>query len=603
MRHVTLCTTAILAVTTSALAGGASSEDFESYSIGPIAPQSADWDSWDGDPGAAGAAVSTAQANSGTKSLAVQNADDATRVFANITSGVWEVKVMTYVPTAMGGSSFFILLNTYISGDPNKNWSTQVALNNAGGTVEDFDASGSGPHELPLVNNQWVQLRAVINLDTDQQDVYYGGNLLFSDTWTGHASGGGALQMQCIDLWGNLSTGPMFYDDLMIGEVDPIGACCFTDGSCTDGLMQAECDTAGGDYSGIGSTCAAADCPTLGPDGWLRDAPFSWFDDSCDEANDCSVGSGGDIQFVVSVPWQANWKLTLCDSSGNWDSVLAVGTSPCASDKALNDDKCGLLSEITSTNLTPGDWYVTVDGVGSSDCGNVILNMTSGPCAVTPPAGFTNEPETCGTDANGGCNSTPTPLFTALACGQTYYGTAWTNPEAPAGTPARDTDWYEIVLTEETEVTWGGESELNGFVYGLVNTGGSGNCADATALTPVGIVGDPACADASASFTTTLAPGTWWFFAAGPAGGGETVVPCTGVPNGRRYYATLTCTPVKSEPCPWDIDGNGDVGFTDLTAVLANWGPCPGCPADIDGNDDVGFTDLTAILANWGPCP
>ncbi len=29
------------------------------------------------------------------------------------------------------------------------------------------------------------------------------------------------------------------------------------------------------------------------------------------------------------------------------------------------------------------------------------------------------------------------------------------------------------------------------------------------------------------------------------------------------------------DTCPWDIDGSGDVGITDLLALLANWGPCP----------------------------
>lgn len=57
-------------------------------------------------------------------------------------------------------------------------------------------------------------------------------------------------------------------------------------------------------------------------------------------------------------------------------------------------------------------------------------------------------------------------------------------------------------------------------------------------------------------------------------------------------------------PCPEDLDGNGDVGFSDLLLVLKNWGPCEGeCPQDIDGNGDVGFSDVVAVLAAWGGCP
>ncbi len=56
-------------------------------------------------------------------------------------------------------------------------------------------------------------------------------------------------------------------------------------------------------------------------------------------------------------------------------------------------------------------------------------------------------------------------------------------------------------------------------------------------------------------------------------------------------------------PCPWDIDGSGSVGASDLLALLASWGPCKGCPADFDDSGNVGASDLLALLANWGPCP
>jgi hypothetical protein len=58
--------------------------------------------------------------------------------------------------------------------------------------------------------------------------------------------------------------------------------------------------------------------------------------------------------------------------------------------------------------------------------------------------------------------------------------------------------------------------------------------------------------------------------------------------------------------CDEDLDGSGDVGFSDLTALLSAWGPCPAppaeCPADFDGSGDVGFADLTQLLSAWGNC-
>ena len=58
-------------------------------------------------------------------------------------------------------------------------------------------------------------------------------------------------------------------------------------------------------------------------------------------------------------------------------------------------------------------------------------------------------------------------------------------------------------------------------------------------------------------------------------------------------------------PCPWDIDGDNDVGVKDLLFLLGAWGPCPkkgDCPADFDNTGDVNVPDLLALLGNWGPC-
>jgi uncharacterized membrane protein len=59
---------------------------------------------------------------------------------------------------------------------------------------------------------------------------------------------------------------------------------------------------------------------------------------------------------------------------------------------------------------------------------------------------------------------------------------------------------------------------------------------------------------------------------------------------------------IEPTTCVGDLDGDGTVGFTDLVAVLAAWGPCDGCLEDIDEDGVVGFTDLVTVLSNWGPC-
>jgi len=56
-------------------------------------------------------------------------------------------------------------------------------------------------------------------------------------------------------------------------------------------------------------------------------------------------------------------------------------------------------------------------------------------------------------------------------------------------------------------------------------------------------------------------------------------------------------------PCPWDLDGDGNVGITDLLMLLGDFGSCDGSPADFDGDGCVTVLDLLAQLLNFGPCP
>jgi carboxypeptidase A2 len=48
-----------------------------------------------------------------------------------------------------------------------------------------------------------------------------------------------------------------------------------------------------------------------------------------------------------------------------------------------------------------------------------------------------------------------------------------------------------------------------------------------------------------------------------------------------------------------DLDGDGDVDFQDLLALLNAWGPCGACDEDLDADGDVDFADLLILLAAW----
>lgn len=55
--------------------------------------------------------------------------------------------------------------------------------------------------------------------------------------------------------------------------------------------------------------------------------------------------------------------------------------------------------------------------------------------------------------------------------------------------------------------------------------------------------------------------------------------------------------------CPGDIDSDGQVGLTDLTILLSNFGTPGGANAgdgDFDGDGDVDLSDLTVLLSVFG---
>jgi hypothetical protein len=58
--------------------------------------------------------------------------------------------------------------------------------------------------------------------------------------------------------------------------------------------------------------------------------------------------------------------------------------------------------------------------------------------------------------------------------------------------------------------------------------------------------------------------------------------------------------------CPYDSDGDGRVGLSDLEMVMSSWGPCPceplPCLMDMDGDGAIGLIELNGILSAWGDC-
>jgi len=56
-----------------------------------------------------------------------------------------------------------------------------------------------------------------------------------------------------------------------------------------------------------------------------------------------------------------------------------------------------------------------------------------------------------------------------------------------------------------------------------------------------------------------------------------------------------------AEPCPADLDGDGEVGGSDLGLLFVQWGGAG--TADLDGDGQVGGSDLGLLFVDWGVCP
>lgn len=166
--------------------------------------------------------------------------------------------------------------------------------------------------------------------------------------------------------------------------------------------------------------------------------------------------------------------------------------------------------------------------------------------------------------------------FEPIACGQTIRGTAW----ADGG--IKDTDWYEITVTQITPITVTATAQFP-LLMGVSDTGGFGGClpnTGASQLNPL-VLANP-CVEAS--FTTCLEPGTWYIFVA---------------PSDTSNWP---CTDAGCD-CP-DLNGSGTVDAVDLSLLLGAWGTADPC-ANLDGSGTVGAADLSILLGAWGPyrCP
>ena len=173
-------------------------------------------------------------------------------------------------------------------------------------------------------------------------------------------------------------------------DADCCVAVCAADGFCcavnwdsicaTAALLEPLCDE---------GSCVPVGCVTDG----VLEAPTSVSSTTCGAGNDCALRASTEHLYQVNIPNDGLWTFSLCGSS--YDTYLFIGTTCCGSEIALNDDFCGLQSQI-SVNLAPGTYFVAVEAFGSAQCGDYTLDISKEvvSCAdfvVTAPGTFMDD--------------------------------------------------------------------------------------------------------------------------------------------------------------------------------------------------------------------
>ncbi|UCC80609.1 MAG: hypothetical protein JSW64_04420 [Candidatus Zixiibacteriota bacterium] len=206
--------------------------------------------------------------------------------------------------------------------------------------------------------------------------------------------------------------------------------------------------------------------------------------------------------------------------------------------------------------------------------GGMILSQPRGPVGDIPsilvdcpPGGYPEGEPDCYFNYddvyNSGCNADSTPYpFVNVSAGDTICGRSGVfehiNPDDPNDTLTyRDTDWYRVVVTVPSELTWAGTADFSYQI--LLIDAGSEDCVDYEILTS-----DVAAAGDTASITITTWPGVFWLWA-GPSDWFVDLL-CDGTGSiGNEYVAWVEVEPTP--PCHTNTaigDINTAVPFADM---------------------------------------
>lgn len=335
-----------------------------------------------------------------------------------------------------------------------------------------------------------------------------------------------------------------------------------------------------------------------GPDCW-----FLWISAGPGESycEGCSAAwEGDDLSFCLLGPAGGVFGACCDDTTGVCTDNVEISDCVAPEQRHFDDETCDELDP--PCGVLPGACCFA-DGsceiLEEPDCialgGNWLGAFTPCwlcPCVTPCPAGGVLEGEPVCYDGyidefNGGCDA-DTVVFSPIAlcepvCGQSGMFVV-------SGSFVPDYDWYEIEITEATDLTWEVVAE---FEAGAWIVDGRAGCAG-------GYVMDAAGGYECDVITVTVPvePGVYWLVT-GPIAATDAAA-C-----GAHYVAVAR----PGAPCPGDFDGNGDIDDADFGLwSLCLSGPdipvAEDCdPADFDWDDDADLHDVAGFQRFFAGAP
>ncbi len=319
-------------------------ENFDTYATGSQIHLQGGWQGWNLSA-AAGALVSQDAAYNAPNSIKITGASDLVHRYFDYFSGLWVYSARQYIPSSVtSGTSYFILLNTYNDNGP-YDWSVQTAFNLQAGTVSEEISSSI---TLPIVRNQWVEVRYLIDLTAGTVKCSYNGTVFATHPWHDLT---GANALAAVDLFAH-GTGPVYYDNLLLTSpylhVD-FGA-----------YLVRDSKPSGAPHHGINRGAA-----------WLA---------SSTDTNPLPVTRHGVMQFAsaerdqILVPWDADfnttqgaitfWIRSSGITPGGNEGAIIMDRRPPPGDVIVQDDlgvifwqPNGLYGAHTTHTVSDGNWH------------------------------------------------------------------------------------------------------------------------------------------------------------------------------------------------------------------------------------------------------